>query len=43
MPSNFALQMASFAKALLNETEPEVVGLDDLKVLDLVLAAHTSY
>jgi predicted dehydrogenase len=43
MPSNFALQMASFAKALLDRTEPEVTGLDGLKALQVALAAYESY
>lgn len=43
MPSNFALQMESFAKCVMKDDEPEVTGIDGLKALQVVLAAYESF
>jgi predicted dehydrogenase len=43
MPSNFALQMESFALRLLRAEEPEVTGMDGLKALQVILAAYESF
>ena len=42
-PGNFGLQMESFAKRLMRGEEPEVTGVDGLKALQIILAAHESF
>jgi predicted dehydrogenase len=42
-PSNFALQMESFANSLLECKDPEVTGIDGLKALQVILAAYESF
>ncbi|MBN1314087.1 MAG: hypothetical protein JXA42_01420 [Anaerolineales bacterium] len=39
-PGNFAGQLESFANSILQDTEPEVTGLDGLKTLEAVLAVY---
>jgi len=43
MPGNFAMQLESLAKSILNDKEPEVTGMDGLKALQLILAAYESF
>jgi len=43
MPSNFALQMQSFARSIQQGKEPEVTGLDGMKALRVLLAAYDSW
>lgn len=43
MPGNFALQMESFARAILEKKSPEVTGHDGLRALEVALAAYQSY
>jgi predicted dehydrogenase len=42
-PSHFGLQIASFAKRLMNDEEPEVRGIEGYKDLQIILAAYESY
>ena len=43
MPSNFALQMQSFAHSIQRGEEPEVTGEDGMKALRVLLAAYESW
>lgn len=43
MPGNFAMQMESFANAVIYNKAPEVTGLDGLKALKILHAAYESY
>ena len=43
MPGNFALQMESFARAILEKKSPEATGYDGLRALEVALAAYQSY
>jgi predicted dehydrogenase len=43
MPGNFALQIESFARAILEKKSPEVTGYDGLRALEAALAAYQSY
>jgi predicted dehydrogenase len=43
MPGNFALQMESFARAILEKRSPEVTGQDGLRALEAALAAYQSH
>jgi len=43
MPGNFGMQLESFAQSILNDTEPEVTGMDGMKALQVVLAAYESF
>lgn len=43
MPGNFAMQMESFANAVMNNEEPEVSGLDGLNALKVLHAAYESF
>lgn len=43
MPSNFGLQMESFARRLQKNENPEVTGIDGLKALQVILAAYESF
>jgi predicted dehydrogenase len=42
MPGHFALQMESFARAILDNKSPEATGYDGLRALEVVLAAYQS-
>lgn len=43
MPSNFALQIQSFARSIQQGEEPEVTGRHGLKALQVLLAAYESF
>ena len=43
MPGNFALQMESFAKRLIQGEEPEVTAEDGMKALQVALAGYESF
>jgi len=43
MPGNFAMQLESLAKSIIDDTNPEVTGMDGLKALQTVLAAYESF
>jgi predicted dehydrogenase len=43
MPGNFAMQMESFADAILEGKNPEVMGCDGLRALQVALAAYESF
>lgn len=42
-PAPFGLEIESFANSILNDTEPEITGLDGLKALQVILAAYESF
>jgi UDP-N-acetylglucosamine 3-dehydrogenase len=43
MPGNFAMQLESLVRSVLNDKEPEVTGLDGIKALQVLLAAYESF
>jgi len=43
MPSNFAFQMESFVKRIVQDEEPEVTGRDGWKALEVLLAGYQSF
>ena len=43
MPGNFAMQLESLVQSILNDSKPEVTGLDGIKALQVLLAAYESY
>jgi predicted dehydrogenase len=43
MPGNFAMQLESLAQSVLNDTEPEVSGMEGMKALQVLLAAYESF
>ncbi len=43
MPGNFAMQMESFAAAIVEDRSPEATGEDGLRALEVALAAYRSH
>ena len=42
-PAPWGLQIESFADSILNDTEPEITGIDGFKALQVILAAYESF
>jgi len=43
MPGNFAMQLESLVQSILNDTEPEVTGLEGIRALQVLLATYESF
>ena len=42
-PQHFGLQIDSFAESIMNDTDPEISGVDGLYALKIILAAYESF